>query len=117
MPTLREFIVAADAAASTAAASTAAAVESARKAAQDALAANADAVALKAAETAEVNALAKVGGVAFDAPTGTQYTIVDGKVVLAPAVTLDVEIRADAGGPVVDPAPPAEESPAPSPGD
>lgn len=117
MPTLREFIAAADAAAAKAAASSSAAVESARKAAQDALTSDADAVALRSAETAEVNALAKVGGVAFDAASGTQYTIADGKVVSAPAVTLDVEIRADAGGPVVDPAPPAEESPAPSPGE
>lgn len=117
MPTLREFIAAADDAAAKAAASTAAAVESARKAAQDALTSASDATALKAAEAAEVNALAKVGGVAFDPDTNTQYTIADGKVVSAPAVTLDVEIRADAGGPVVDPAPPAEESPAPSPGE
>jgi hypothetical protein len=109
MPTLRQFIAAADAAASKAAASAAVAIESAKQAALDALTADSDSTALKAAETAEVNALAKVGGVAFDAETSTQYTIADGKVVSSPAVTLDVEIRSDSGGPVAEPeAPPAE---------
>lgn len=109
MPTLRDFIAAADAAATKAAASAAVAVESAKQAAHDALTSEADSEALKAAETAEVNALTKVGGVAFDPATGTQYTIADGKVVSAPAVTLDVEIRSDSGGPVD---PPVEPTPA-----
>mgnify|MGYP007005604536 CR=1 FL=1 len=109
MPTLRDFIAAADAAAAKAAASAAVAIESAAKAAHDSLTANTDSEASKAADAAEVGALTKVGGVAFDPATGTQYTIADGKVVSAPAVTLDVEIRSDSGGPVDPPVEPPVE--------
>jgi hypothetical protein len=102
MPTLREYFAAADTASAASTASTIKAAESAKQAALDATAAQADVEILKAAEAAEVAALTKVGGVAFDPVASVQYTIVNGAVVISPAVTLDAEVRSDS------PPPPAE---------